>query len=517
MAPSSSERTPLLSRIDTTTKNVPIRTSNLPAIDEYDGRQDPNVIWWDQDEDPEHPYNWPHWLSMSNCFLISAMTFLTALASSVIAPAVPQILAEFESANLQVAAFVVSVYILGFAAGPLVIAPLSELYGRVPVYHVCNLGFTIFSAACALSPSIRALIIFRFFSGLFGSCPATIGSGSITDLIPQERRASVVAAYSVGALFAPIVGPMAGGFVAYELDWRWDCWLLAISGAIISIVMLFVLKETYHTVILERKVKRLRKQTGNQLLRSKLDTGLSSGAYFWRNIIRPVKMLTRSPIVIITSLFIAITYGYMYLLFTSFTEVFQRYYGFTTSNVGVCFLGLGLGSFIGVAIFSATSDKMIKRKAADDDDTDADMMMATPKQAIIKPEYRLPPLPFAVLCLPVGLLIYGWTAEWGLHWIIPIIGTVLIGIGQLLLYMVLQMYLIDSFTIYAASAVAAITAVRSIAGGLLPLFGLSIYDKFGVGWGNTLLAFVCLPLVLVSVLLIRYGQTLREKYEIKDL
>lgn len=160
---------------------------------------------------------------------------------------------------------------------------------------------------------------------------------------------------------------------------------------------------------------------------------------------------------------------------------------------------------------------MIKRKAADDDDTDADMMMATPKQAIIKPEYRLPPLPFAVLCLPVGLLIYGWTAEWGLHWIIPIIGTVLIGIGQLLLYMVLQMYLIDSFTIYAASAVAAITAVRSIAGGLLPLFGLSIYDKFGVGWGNTLLAFVCLPLVLVSVLLIRYGQTLREKYEIKDL
>ncbi|EED16634.1 bicyclomycin resistance protein, putative [Talaromyces stipitatus ATCC 10500] len=503
----SNETTPLL-----TERNG---ASNLSAIEENDGLPDPNVIWWDQDEDPEYPYNWPRWLSMSNCFLISAMTFLTALASSIIAPAVPQLMTEFQNENLQVAAFVVSVYILGFAAGPLIIAPLSEIYGRVPVYHVCNVGFTIFATACALSPNIQALIIFRFLNGLFGCCPATIGGGSITDMIPQERRAAVVAAYSVGALFAPIVGPMAGGIVADKFGWRWDCWLLSISGAVISIFMMFVLKETYHTVILERKVHRLRTVTGNQLLQSKLNIGLSQRAYFLRSIVRPLKMLTLSPIVIITSLFIAITYGYMYLLFTSFTEVFQRYYGFTTSNVGLCFLGLGLGSFLGVAIFSATSDKMIKRKAAQEN-AEADLT-GSQKKGIIKPEYRLPPLPFAVLCLPVGLLIYGWTAELRLHWIVPIIGTVFIGVGQLLLYMVLQMYLIDSFTIYAASAVAAITAVRSIAGGLLPLFGLSIYDKFGVGWGNTLLAVVCLPLVLVSFLLIRYGETLRERFQVKNL
>lgn len=202
------------------------------------------------------------------------------------------------------------------------------------------------------------------------------------------------------------------------------------------------------------------------------------------------------------------------LLFTSFTEVFQRYYGFDTSNVGLCFLGLGVGSFLGVAIFSAISDKIIKRKAAQDD---AEAEITGAQKNDMKPEYRLPPLPFAVACLPVGLLVYGWTAEFHFHWIVPIVGTVFIGMGQLLLFMVLQMYLIDAFTIYAASSVAAITAVRSIAGAFLPLLGLSTYDKFGIGWGNTLLAAICLPLFLVSFLLIRYGETLRTKFQIENL
>ena len=210
------------------------------------------------------------------------------------------------------------------------------------------------------------------------------------------------------------------------------------------------------------------------------------------------------------------------LLFTSFTEVFQRYYGFSTSNVGLCFLGLGLGSFLGVAIFSATSDKMIKRKAAAAQRVDAEATATAnagtdDEKKGMKPEYRLPPLPFAVLCLPLGLLIYGWTAELRIHWIVPIFGTVLIGAGQLLLFMVLQMYLIDAFTVYAASAVAAITATRSIAGAFLPLFGLSMYERFGIGWGNSLLALVCLPLLVVAVLLIRYGEVLRERFEIKNL
>lgn len=228
-------------------------------------------------------------------------------------------MAEFATQNLQLATFVVSVYILGFAAGPLVIAPLSEIYGRVPVYHVCNIGFTAFAIACAMAPNMHLLIFFRFLNGVFGSCPATIGGGSITDMIPQERRASVIAAYSIGALFAPIVGPVVGGLLAHAMGWRWSFWLLAIAGFVFSAVQLVVLRETYHPVLLQRKVTHLRVITGRKQLRSSLDTGLSSKAYFVRNLVRPAKMLTLSPLVIIVSLFIAITYGYMckYLYFGS--------------------------------------------------------------------------------------------------------------------------------------------------------------------------------------------------------
>jgi len=130
-----------------------------------------NIVWWDGDDDPANPYNWPTWLKVLNCVFISLLTLITPLGSSIFAPAVPQLMKEFNSTNLELAAFVVSVYVLGFACGPLIIAPLSEIYGRLIVYHVCNIGFIAFLAGCALAPSMNALIVFRFFSGAFGSCP----------------------------------------------------------------------------------------------------------------------------------------------------------------------------------------------------------------------------------------------------------------------------------------------------------------------------------------------------------
>lgn len=135
---------------------------------------------------------------------------------------------EFKSDSLEMASFVVSVYILGFAFGPLLMAPLSEVYGRLIVYHVCNVGFIVFVVACARAPTLDALVVFRFFSGVFGSCPVANGGGSIADMIPQERRAIAMAGFSVGPLLGPIVGPIAGGFLADAKGWRWNFWLLAV-------------------------------------------------------------------------------------------------------------------------------------------------------------------------------------------------------------------------------------------------------------------------------------------------
>lgn len=371
-----------------------------------------NVVWWNGPDDPENPYNWPTWRKVTNCTLISAMTFITPLGSSIFAPGVPQLMIEFGSPSPELAAFVVSVYVLGFAAGPMLVAPLSEIYGRNIVYHFCNVCFIGFLVGSALAPTLGALIAFRFLSGVFGSCPLTNGGGSIADMIKQEHRGAAMAAFSIGPLLGPIIGPVAGGFLADAKGWRWVFWVLVIVSGFFAVVMFIFARETFAPVILQKRVDRLRKETGNDLLRSKLDAGLSPTDHLKRGILRPIKMLIYSPICIIFALYVAVVYGYLYLMFTSITEVFMKNYGFSASKVGLVYLGLGIGSMIGLVFFSITSDRTLKKMAARDGQG-------------MKPEYRLWPVPIGAVMLPIGFFIYGWTVEYHTHWIVPIIGHVI--------------------------------------------------------------------------------------------
>jgi MFS family permease len=170
------------------------------------------------------------------------------LASSIFAPAIDLVMDDFDEKSPELASFIVSVYLLGYCFGPLIIAPLSEVHGRVRLYHVCNVLFVFWTVACALAPNINALIAFRFLAGLAGSCPMTIGAGSITDMIPQERRGKYMASWIFGPLWGPVIGPVgrsmlpnfkrclnadtcdfsAGGYLSQALGWRWSLWLVVI-------------------------------------------------------------------------------------------------------------------------------------------------------------------------------------------------------------------------------------------------------------------------------------------------
>ena len=152
------------------------------------------------------------------------------------APGVPEVMTEFKSDNVELASFVVSVYVLGYAFGPMVIAPMSELYGRMPVYHVCNSLFVIFTVACAVSSNLNMLIAWRFFEGLFGSCPLTIGGGTIADMIIQQKRGAFMAIFATGPLLGPVIGPVAGGYLTQAKGWRWVFWLIAIVVSLVSFI-----------------------------------------------------------------------------------------------------------------------------------------------------------------------------------------------------------------------------------------------------------------------------------------
>jgi multidrug resistance protein len=118
--------------------------------------------------------------------------------------------------------FVTTIFLFGYVFGPILLAPLSETYGRAPLYKICMFGFIIFNVACALAPTLGSLIAFCFFAGVMGSCPITIGTGTVADLLPPEKRAGAMAAYIIGVVLGPSIGPIAGGYLTPAAGWRWS-------------------------------------------------------------------------------------------------------------------------------------------------------------------------------------------------------------------------------------------------------------------------------------------------------
>lgn len=169
-------------------------------------------------------------------------------------------------------------------------------------------------------------------------------------------------------------------------------------------------------------------------------------------------------------------------------------YGLSRGNVGLTYLGFGIGNIVGNVTLGALSDKLVKAMAG---------------KGEMKPEYRLPPLIPGSLLVPVGLFLYGWTLEYNVHFMVPLVGTFLVGVGTILIFMSINSYLVDAFTEHAASAVAASTVLRSLGGGLLPLCGGKLYEAAGDGWGNSILGFIGVAFVPAVWLLYRFGERLR--------
>lgn len=400
----------------------------------------------------------------------------------------------------MLASFMLSVYVLGFAFGPIFFAPLSEMYGRLPVYHICTLFFLVFTVAAAVSTDMSMFIVFRFLMGTFGGAPVVLGGGTIADLISVEQRGTAMTVWMMGPTIGPCIGPVLGGVFTQEKGWRWNFWFVALVTAAVLILSLLVMRETSGTILLQRKTRRLRLETGNPNLRSKLDKGLTPKQLFWFSIIRPLKMLVLSPICFFMSLYMALTYAYLYILFTTFTTVYEEQYGWHGVVTGLSFLGIGLGSFISQLAFTYIGNRKVRKHVAKGD---------------FKPEHRLHIMAQWCLAMPIGLFWYGWSVEAKTHWIVPILGSAVVGWGMLMNFNPANTYLVDVFTVHAASAMAAATILRSLAAALIPLSSRKMYAALGYGWGNSLLAFISLGMAPIPFLFIRYGERIRAAQTVK--
>jgi multidrug resistance protein len=267
--------------------------------------------------------NWSSKKKWWNMCVISYLTFLTPLTSSIVAPAQGLVMKDFHSANRTLASFVVSIYLVGFAVGPLFLAPLSEIYGRLRVYQVGTLIFTIWNIAGALAPNVSALLVFRLFAGISGSGPVTLGAGSVADMFARQERGVAMSIYGLGPLLGPVIGPIAGGYLSQAQGWRWVFWLLAIvvsgdfgpsihhskltslsiQSGIAVILVVLVLSESYEPVLLQKKASRIRQENRSVQVNAGHALKLNSRMVFIQAITRPTKLLFLTPNVALFSLY----------------------------------------------------------------------------------------------------------------------------------------------------------------------------------------------------------------------
>ncbi|KAJ6088813.1 MFS general substrate transporter [Penicillium sp. IBT 16267x] len=480
---------------------------------------DNGVVGWEGPDDPLNPQyvdiqtqafltvsrNFPErrkWLILG---LVSFIAFLSPLSSSIPAPGIGLMDEQFGVTSTILSALAVSIFVLGFAVGPLIMSPLSETYGRQVVLNSSNFLLSVWQIGCALSPNMASLIVFRFLAGLGGSACLAVGGGVISDLFPLHQRGQANALFTTGPLFGPVVGPIIGGFIAQRAGWRWVYWVLLIACGLVTVANGIIGQETNPRVLINRKAKKLQKELQRNDLQSaytsKETSTLSTSSLLIQGVTRPVRILFGSLILILLALYMSFVFGLLYLLFTTITSLFTETYGWPVEFAGLAYLGIGFGFGAGLILVAKTSDKTVVR-------------LTKANNGVYEPEMRLASCLVFALFIPISFFWYGWSAYYKVQWMCPIIGLAPFGFGMIGIFAPIQTYFIDVSGQYAASAVAGLTAIRCIFGAFLPLAGPSMYDALGLGWGNSLLGFIALGLTPVPALIYEYGGAIRQKYPI---
>ncbi|KAL3456531.1 major facilitator superfamily domain-containing protein [Aspergillus heterothallicus] len=318
---------------------------------------------------------------------------------------------------------------------------------------------------------------------------------SFSDMWSADERGKAMGVYTLGPLLGPVIGPITGGFIAEYSTWRWVFWSTSAAAVAVQIIGIIYLRESHPGTILQHRRNRLVQQTGNNNLRTYYhQEGLAkklSHAFS-----RPVIMFITQPIVFCMSLYMAYLFGTTYLMFVTFPQIWTDIYGESPSIGGLNYLSIAIGSFLGLFMTLKFVDRIYRRLKSSNNDTAV-------------PEFRMPAMFVGSVTSTIGLFWYAWSIG-RTHWVMPNIGALIYTAGTISCLQGMQMYIVDSYQTYAASALAACAVLRSLAGFGFPLFVPYMYNALGYGWGTTVLALITMTIGWTApVLFWVYGARLR--------
>ncbi|KJK77365.1 hypothetical protein H634G_07104 [Metarhizium anisopliae BRIP 53293] len=450
-------------------------------------------------DDIENPQNWstPRRIAVtiSAVMLVMNATF----ASSAPSGCIPSIAKDF-GISTEAAALTVTLFLLGYCAGPLLFAPLSELYGRRWIFYISFTMYIAFNFLCAFAPNFGSLLVGRFLTGTLVSAPLSNAPGVLADIWSPLERANAMALFSTMVWIGPALGPVVAGFLELKKDWHWAFYVLIWLGAGTWLIMLTI-PETHAPTILLHKAKRVRKAKipGYENVKApaeKQDRSITS--VFGVALTRPWVILF-DPISLLCAIYLAVIYTLLYMLFSIYPIVFQERRGWNSGVGELPLIGTVVGAILGGSI--VLYDTRRRTKKIERGEIKADDM---------EPEDRLPLAMVGGIGFAAAMFWFSWTAEFNsVHWIVPTIAGGLLSTFMLLIFVAYLNYLVDVYLMYAASAIAANTIARSASGAAAPLYTSQMFHALGIGGGGSLVAGVATLLAVVPFVFYKYGKPIR--------
>lgn len=451
----------------------------------------------------ENPLNWSLRKRLTHTILFGITTFTAQFGASMISPNSVTIAEEF-GVGKEVTVLVFSIYVMGNMVGPMIFAPLSEVAGRkIGVFVPCFIA-GVWLCFGATASNVWALMMYRLIAGIFAAAPIVSSGGALGDLWRATERAAALVLYALcivaGSSSAPTFGALLN--ITGSYGWRYTCWVTGLLQMTISAGNLLCLSESFVPVLERQKAKRLRIETGVWALHADLDAWKLTPEEFLKvHCMRPILMFL-TPILCLLVIYTSFVYGLMFICITSVGMEFQKYHHFDYVPSYLPLFAIFVGFSLGGGLNLLNSRRYAR--------------VAARNGGKANPEERLPVMMFFGWFMPCGLFLYGWTMRASIHWFVPIIGLGFMGAGICVIFQGSLVYIVDCYTKFAASGIAANTFMRSIFGGVFPLFANQMYNKLGVAWASSLLGIVAVAMWPCSWLFYFYGERLRKVDPFKD-
>ena len=480
------------------------------------------LITWYTTDDEANPQNWSQKKKVTVILQIYLFSLAIYMAGAIVTPAIPTLIQKF-NLSPSVASMSLSIYVLGYGLGPLILSPLSEIpsIGRNPPYVIPFFLFLIVTIPLALIENYPGFVVLRFFQGVFGSPALATGSASITDMYSLLEMPYYLTAWAGFVTAGPALGPLISGFSVPVMGWHWSMWEVLWLAGPIFVAFMVLLPETNSSTILLHRAQRLRlrlekegktTEAARLVAQSEMDqANMTVGQIARENLLRPFQINLLDPSVAFTSIYIGLLYGIFYSFFEAFPIVYGQGlpgkathgYGMNLGEQGLIFLSVSVGVAVAIAIYVAYL--YFKANPA--------LRAALAKGEFPAPEGRLVPGLYASILAALALFWFAWTADSApkIHWIVPTLAIVVIVASMFLVFQVIFIYVALTYPQYAASLFAMNDAVRSsMAVGSIH-FSLPLFHNLGVGRAASLLGGLLFIGVIGVFTLYMKGSWLRNK------